>query len=62
MNIFIWVLVVFTIFCFLFDEIDELKVLACSYDLLILKIPSVTLLEDPKAAILTLKMLTGSRL
>jgi hypothetical protein len=43
----------------------KLKVLACSFEimyLLFLKIFPVTRFKDPKAAILTLKMLTGSRL
>jgi hypothetical protein len=50
-------------FFFLVDEKIKLIVLACSFVyLLILKIPPVTRFKDPKAAILTLKMLTGSRL
>jgi hypothetical protein len=43
----------------------KLKVLACSFVityLIILKILLVARFKDPKAAILTLKILTGSRL
>ena len=48
---------VFNIFCFLADERIKLKILAFSF-----KNPSRTRFKDPEAAILTLKMLTGSRL
>ncbi len=50
-------LIVFAIFGFLVDEKIKLKVLS-----LILKILPVTDFKEPKAAILTLKMLIGSRL
>jgi hypothetical protein len=55
----------FTIFCYLVDEKIKLKVLACSFEitLILKKNPSSNpLQEDPKAAILTLVMLTGTRL
>jgi hypothetical protein len=51
-------LIVYKKFCFSVDEKFKLKV---NY-LLIIKILRVTRFKDPKAAILTLKMLTGSRL
>jgi hypothetical protein len=51
---------VFKIFYFLVDKKIKLKVLPCSFE--ILKILPVTSFKDPKAAILTLKMHTGSRL
>jgi hypothetical protein len=50
---------------FLVDEKIKIKVLAWSFErnlLLIMKILPVTRFKDPKAAILTLNMLTGSRL
>jgi hypothetical protein len=53
-------LMVFTILCFLVDEYTKLKVLACSFEITNLNNPS--LFKDSKAAIVTLKMLTGSRL
>ncbi len=57
-------LIGFTIFCFLLEwknQFPSLNLLLWNY-LLILKILPVTSYKDPKAAILTLKMLTGSRL
>jgi hypothetical protein len=61
--LYMYVLLVFTIFCYLGEKIKSKN---CSLFLLnfflILKILSVTLFRDPKAAILTLKMHTGSRL
>ncbi len=56
--------IVFTIFCFLLEwknQTPSLNLLLWNY-LLTLKILPVTSYKDPKAAILTLKMLTGSRL
>jgi hypothetical protein len=55
-------LILFTIFCFLIDENIKLKILACFFEITFLNILSVTCFEDPKAAIMTQKMLTGSRL
>ncbi len=57
-------LIVNTIFCFLLEwknQTQSFSLLLWNY-LLILKILPVTHFKDPKAAILTLKMLTGSRL
>jgi hypothetical protein len=51
---------VFTIFCFFVDEKIQLKVLATPL-LTNFKILPVTRFKDPKAAILTLKIHTGSR-
>jgi hypothetical protein len=55
-------LIVFTIFCFL--KKSNSKFLHAPLKLLpkILKIPPITCFKDPKAAIVALKMLTGSRL
>ncbi len=53
------------IFYFRVDENIRLKDLSCFFEikfLLILKILPITRFKDPKAAILTLNMLTGSRL
>jgi hypothetical protein len=47
-------LMVYTILCFLVDEIIELKVLACSFEITTLKILSVTLFNDLKTVILLL--------
>ncbi len=58
-------LTVFTIFCLLVVEKIKLKVLACSSEIPVLtnsENPLVTRFKYPKAAILTLKMLAGSRL
>jgi hypothetical protein len=52
-------MIVFMIFCLLVDEKLKIK-LACSFE--ILKILPVNHFKDPKAAILTLKMLSGSHL
>jgi hypothetical protein len=56
-------LIVFTNFCFLVDVKIKIKTLTCSFEItvLILDILPVTRPTDPKAAILTLKMLSGSR-
>ncbi len=56
-------LIVITIFDFLLmkNQTRSFSLLLCYY-LLILKILSVNCFKDPKVAILTLKMHTGSRL
>jgi hypothetical protein len=46
----------------LVDEKIKFKALACSFEITYKKILPVTRFKDPKAAILTLKMLTGNRL
>ncbi len=56
------VLIVSTIFFPYMNEKIKLKVLACSLYIRILKILPLTCFNHPRAAILTLKMLTGSRL
>ncbi len=68
MNIFLkavlYMLFVFTIFRFLVvekNQTQKFSLLLWNY-LLILKICPVTCFKDPKAAILTLKMLAGSRM
>jgi hypothetical protein len=56
--------IVFTIFCFLFDEKIKLKFLACFFEITVFnkfENPTVTTFKDPKALILTLEMLTRSR-
>jgi hypothetical protein len=59
--LYVHALIVFPIFCFLGDE--KIKLKACSLKLLNnFETLPVTRFKDPKAAILTLKMLTGSRL
>ncbi len=55
--------IVFTFFCFLVDETNQIQrfsLLLWNY-LLILKFLPVTPFKDPKAAILTLTTLKGSR-
>jgi hypothetical protein len=57
-------LIVFTVFVSYLNEekkTQSFSLLLCNY-LLILKILLVARFKDPKAAILTLKILTGSRL
>jgi hypothetical protein len=57
-------LIVFTIVCFLVDEKKQTQSFSLlpGNDLLILKNLPVIRFKDPNAAILILKMLTGSRL
>jgi hypothetical protein len=57
-----YALLAFTVCRYFVVEKIKVKVLACSLNcLLILKMLSFTLSSDPKAAIITLKMLSGRR-